>query len=98
MKLVALIRPAATVTVEGAGVGVEELRTAVLDQAPADHELAQLLVGSGRVDGNLIGTGTFQSTITETVEVEAPDYATARTALSPLVPDGYQVLSYRTFG
>lgn len=95
MKLVALVRPSATVTVEGAGIGVEELRTAVLDQAPADHELAQLLVGSGRVAGNLIGTGTFQSTVTQTIEVEAPDYAAARASLAPLVPDGYQVLSYR---
>ena len=93
MKLVALVRPSATVTVEGAGIGVDELRRSVLDQAPADHELAQLLVGSGRVDGDLTGTGIFRPTTTTTLKAEGPDYAAARAALQALVPSEHVVLS-----
>lgn len=93
VKLIAIVRPSTTVTVEGAGIGVEELRTAVLDQSPAHHELAQLLVGFGRVDGNLTGTGVFRPTTTTTLEAEGADYRAARAALDALVPAEHVVLS-----
>lgn len=93
MKLVAIVRPSTTVTLEGAGIGVEELRTAVLDQAPVDHELAQLLVSSGRVDGNLVGTGIFRPTTTTTLESQGADYPAALAALNALVPAEHLVLS-----
>lgn len=95
MKLVAVIRPSATVTVEGSGVGVVELRSSVLDQGPEDHELAQLLVHSGRVDGNLVGTGVFRSTLSATVEADGSDYRAAREALGSSIPSTHQVLSIR---
>jgi len=72
VKLAAIVRPSATVTMEGAGIGVEELRAAVLQQQPADHELAQLLVHSGRVDGNLVGTGVFRAMTTHALEALVP--------------------------
>lgn len=95
MKLLAVVRSSATVTVEGAGIGVDELRAAVLAQQPADHELTQLLVGSGRVDGNLVGTAVFRSTATSTVEGEGRDYLAARAALEAVLPNGQVVLSLR---
>lgn len=95
MKLAAIVRPSATVTVEGAGIGVEELRAAVLEQQPADHELAQLLVHSGRVDGNLVGTGVFRAMTTHALEADGRDYPSARASLEALVPADHTVLSIR---
>ncbi|MFZ4894250.1 hypothetical protein ACL9RL_07360 [Plantibacter sp. Mn2098] len=47
----------------------------------------------GRVDGDLVGTGTFRPTETRTIEADGTDYAAASTAL--IVPDGWVVLSKR---
>lgn len=93
MKLAAIVRPSATVTVEGAGIGVDELRASVLAQAPDGHELAQLLVNFGRVEGNLVGKGVFRVTATTPIEAEGRDYPAARAALEALVPEGHVLLS-----
>ncbi|WP_157580515.1 hypothetical protein [Plantibacter sp. Leaf314] len=96
MKLAAIVRPPATVTLEGAGIGVEELRAAALEQQPADHELAQLLVHSGRVDGNLVGTGIFRPTTTRTIEADDRDYPSARYAQGAGTGGPYRALGARS--
>lgn len=70
----------------GAGIGVDELRAVMLEQQPADHELAQLLVHSGRVDGSLLSTGVFRAMTTHALEADGRDYPSARAALEALAP------------
>jgi hypothetical protein len=96
VKLAAIVRPSATVTLEGAGIGVEELRAAVLPQQPADHELAQLLVHSGRADGNLVGTGIFRPTTTRTLEADDREYPSARRAQGTGTGGPYRALCARS--
>lgn len=96
MKLVAVIRPNTTTDVRGRGLGVDELRADLLRQTPDGHELIQVLVDGGRVEGDLVATGTFRPTETRQVEADGPDYAAAVKAVDALVPDGWVVLSRRS--
>lgn len=97
MKLVAVIRPNTTTDVRGKGLGVDELRADILAQAPAGHELIQVLVDGGRdSDGDLVATGTFRPTKTQQIEADGADYSAASKAVDGLVPDGWVVLSKRS--
>lgn len=89
MRATAIIRPDVTLEATGQGIGVDELRADILRQIPEGHELTQILVAGGRVDGNLVGTGTYRPTETRTIEAEGKDYATAAAAVVAAIPDGW---------
>ncbi|MGG7465921.1 hypothetical protein [Plantibacter sp. YIM 135347] len=89
MRITAVIRPDVTLEATGKGEGVDELRADILSQVPEGHELTQILVAGGRVDGNLVGTGVYRPTETRTVEGEGPDYASASAAAIAAIPEGW---------